>query len=409
MRKIRLPVLIAWLFCAVVVAVSIISSVSTLAQMPSSEQPNLLFGEAAWNFLPMLFAIPAALIISHQPRNVIGWLLMTLPLVALPVDVIDRYLLSLPSPPVFSIPLMIMATFSSFSWVALIFPLLFIPLFFPTGRLLSPGWRWVLYLAAGMALFLVVWGLLSKSIFLEKSKWTIANPYGVIPEGLEMVFAQVWSLLLVVLTVTCLSSIFVRYRRAGAVEREQMKWLLYACAVFGLVYVPSLFLHSDTNASLQGTLIDLLFLAAICTIPAAITIAILRYHLFDIDVIIRLTVVYATVTALLGLAFAGGVALLQEVFRSLTGQTSEMAVLVTTLAIAALFNPLRQRVQEMINRRFYRQKYDADQAIAEFAAAARSGADLYALTDMLTELVATTLEPSQVSLLLRAKKREGGE
>ena len=137
----------------------------------------------------------------------------------------------------------------------------------------------------------------------------------------------------------------------------------------------------------------------------AFAIAILRYHLFDIDIVIRLTLVYASVTGLLGLVFAGGIVLLQFVFRKLTGQASDLAVVVTTLAIAALFNPLRLRIQALIDRRYYRAKYNADQALAELTNAARSGSDLDELSSMLIELVLKTLQPAQVSLQLKAGER----
>ena len=214
-----------------------------------------------------------------------------------------------------------------------------------------------------------------------------------------------WSGMLAVLTAASLASMVMRYRQAGVLEREQMKWLLYACSIFGLVYIPSVFLaNRGADPGLQE-LANLLFGIAIIAIPTAIAIAILRYHLFDIDVIIRLTLVYATVTGLLGLVYAGGIVLLQFVFRKLTGQASDLAVVGTTLVIAALFNPLRLRIQALIDRRYYRAKYNADQALAELTNAARSGSDLDELSSMLIELVLKTLQPAQVSLQLKAGER----
>lgn len=409
MRKLRVPIVIAWIFCALISAVSLYGAASTLIRLPLADDKMLLFGDAFWSLLPMLFAIPATLIISHQPRNVIGWLLITLPLVALPVAAIDRYLQSLPAAPAPSIPILIMVTVSSLSWIALIFPILLIPLYFPTGRLLSPKWRWVIYLVASMTLVIFFYAIFSRQFWSENLSWTLENPYGFIPNEAETIFMPVWSWLLIFVTVFSLVSIFVRFRRASIVEREQIKWLLSSCALFGMVYIPSVLIDAGTDRINSNPFFILLFALTIIAIPVSITIAILRYHLFDIDVIIRLTLVYATVTALMGLVYAGGVALLQEILRSLTGQTSELAVLITTLAIAALFNPLRQRVQEMINRRFYRQKYNADQALTEFASAARSGSDLDALSGMLTDLVAKTLEPVQVTLFMKVRKTEARE
>ncbi len=180
-----------------------------------------------------------------------------------------------------------------------------------------------------------------------------------------------------------------------------MKWLLYACSMFGLVYIPGLFLHNENFPPPWNGLFSILFGLVVIGIPAAITIAILRYHLFDIDVIIRLTLVYAIVTALLGLVYAGGIILLQAGFRSLIGQTPDLAVVTTTLIIAALFNPLRLRVQAIIDRRFFRQKYNAEQALAQFATAARTSSDLDTLTGMLVDLVEKTLQPAQVDLQIK--------
>jgi hypothetical protein len=404
---IRGSVLTAWLFCALVIAASLIESISALSRSGGAGDPIVLFSEVIWNVLLILFAIPAALIITHQPRNPIGWLLMALPLAAIPVALIERHLSSFPTAPPATIPNLVMLAVSGLSWIALIFPLLLIPLFFPTGRLLSPRWRWVIYLAAGMIAIVFLWALFTETIQPEFASWRMDNPIGFIPEEGLAFFMPVWSLLLAGLTAVSLVSIAVRYRRASAVEREQMKWLLYTCFIFGLIYIPSVFLHSDESTGLLIGLFDILFVFVIGAIPAAITIAILRYHLFDISVIIRLTLVYATVTGLIGLIYAGAILLLQGLFRQVSGETSPLALVITTLAIAAMFNPLRQRVQTAIDRRFYRQKYNADQALAEFGNVARHGSDLDALGEMLIAVVSKTLQPTQVNLQIFTRINPG--
>jgi hypothetical protein len=205
-----------------------------------------------------------------------------------------------------------------------------------------------------------------------------------------------------------MASIFIRFRRAAVVEREQIKWLLYACAIFAVVYIPSLLYNTERLPTPYREMIDMLFLLVIITIPASVAAAILRYRLFDIDVIIRLTLVYTLVSGLLGLIYAGGVLVLQEGLRVLTGQASEIALVITTILIAALFNPLRLRIQAWIDRRFYRSKYNAEQAIAEFAAAARNGSDLDVLAAMLEDVVRNNLQPTQLSLLLKSNPVERG-
>ncbi len=396
MERPRGPVLLAWIFCAVTSAMALFKVASILVQDGGQvgQYANIVFA-----LVPILFALPAAWIITRQPRNTIGWLLMIDPLVEIPSALFSVYFSGFQAgPPPATFLNVFMAWLVSLSWMALIFPILLIPLFFPTGRLLSPRWRWTVYLAIAMILFLMVWGALTRNIQLDFMPWAMTNPAGFISDETSNAILPPWSILLAVLTVASLVSMVLRYRRGSLVEREQMKWLLYACFLFGLVYIPGVISNTHTSQWSVSLLINYLLPFAIMAVPAAITIAILRYHLFDIDVIIRLTLVYVILTGLLGLVYFGGIILFQHVFRVLTGQTADLAVVVTTLAIAALFNPLRRRVQAVIDRRFFRQKYNAEQALTQFAVAARGSADLDALTVMLADITQDALQPTQVSL-----------
>jgi hypothetical protein len=195
----------------------------------------------------------------------------------------------------------------------------------------------------------------------------------------------------------------VRFRQGTPMERQQLKWLMYPTALFtavamlqalapatGLAQIPVLMAFLDFSIGI----IYLLF-------PIAIGIAILRYRLWDIDVIIRKTLVYAALTATLALVFFGGVALLQQVFGCITGiESSPIAIVLSTLAIAALFSPLHRRTQDFIDRRFYRSKYNAEQALEAFAALARSETDLEALTGKLMDLISETMQPEKISIWL---------
>jgi hypothetical protein len=204
---------------------------------------------------------------------------------------------------------------------------------------------------------------------------------------------------LLLLAVSCAAAPFVSFRRAGAVERQQIKWLFAAAALFALVYVPGFFNGAFTDSA--GLLWNFLFTLAILGIPIAIGIAILRYRLYDIDIIIRRTLQYTVLTAMLALIYFASVVLLQSLFEALAGQQSPIVIVVSTLAIAALFSPLRLRVKNVVDRRFFRRRYDAKQTLAAFAAVSRDEVDLDALSAALLGAVEGTMQPERVLLWLR--------
>ena len=396
---------LAWILFGIVTLGSLVSLVTTPADrvpFPKSlEQINLVTS----NLIPVAFAFLAAMILSRQPRNVIGWLLMMPALLGiLPVDAYIRSFTSAPlQPPVL---LVISLWFANWAWLLLIYPIFFIPVLFPTGRPPSPRWRWLLVAGLGMIAIFLFLVTFSQTFRPTELGWSLKNPIGFLPpdDVWEKYFNVLWPAALFSLTLLSVASLFVRYRRAAAVERAQIKWLLYACALFAAIYIP-LWWISDLKTILND-IWAILFHLSILAIPAAITVAILRYRLFDIDVIIRKTLVYAALTATLGLVFFGGVALLQQVVGRITGtDDSPVAIVISTLLIAALFTPLRRRIQDFIDRRFYRQKYNAEQALADFADTARSETDLEALTGKLVEVVSQTMQPEQVLLWLRPGKK----
>ena len=264
------------------------------------------------------------------------------------------------------------------------FPLFFLWLYlFPNGHAVPRRLLWVFWPLWGLFL-LNVWGYIL-TIFAEDSlpiAQMIANlkPYVkplILPLILLVIAAQVYRYFLV----------------SGTAERKQTKWFLYILIIILLPKILLDLLVEDFPAELNA----ITFIA----LPIGIGIAILRYQLWDIDVIIRKTAVYAVLTALLALVYIGLVVLLQNAFDSVSGQQSPIAIVICTLVIAALFAPLRQRVQAFIDRRFFRKKYDAQQVLAQFAQTARDETDMEVLTAELIRLVQETMQPETVGIWLK--------
>jgi len=398
----------AWCLCTASCLAALIFAGTLFVQQGQSENSIKLAGDLAWVLLPVPFAITAALIVSRQPNNVIGWLLMTPVCLMLISNPLDTYMSKVTAPPINpDLPFLLMIWFSGWDWLALIFPLLLLTLLFPTGRPPSARWRWVLFLAAGLCivfLFIVTFG---KTLSDSNSNWSISNPIGFIDDSAIQSFIGPWQASLIVMTILCAGSLFVRYRRSGSIERQQIKWLLYACGVFAVIYILGFWsnLTSGDN-SIAANLYNLLLSVTILTFPASIAMAILRYHLWDIDILIRRTLIYTLLTATLALFYFGSILVLQQIFRFMTGNTSSIAIVISTLAIAALFAPLRKRVQNFIDRSFYRQKYDAARALEEFNAATRREVQLERLTSLLVSVVEETVHPDGIWMWIRNKKQE---
>jgi hypothetical protein len=202
---------------------------------------------------------------------------------------------------------------------------------------------------------------------------------------------------------------FVRLRRATGVERQQIKWFAYAAAVAvsGSIVGHSLFLATDASWLLWAGLIP--GMVGVLGMPVAMGIAILRYRLYEIDLIINRTLVYGSLTAILATLYFGGIVVLQRLFVALTAQESQLAIVASTLAVAAIFNPLRRRIQALVNRRFYRRKYDAAKTPEAFSVKLRDETDLDALSDDLVGVVKETMQPAHVSLWLRPDTSPKGE
>lgn len=352
-------------------------------------------GEPGLLVLSLVFAFAGSLIAAHQPRNVIGWLLM-IPAAGIQWGgAAGLYLDSLsPVPDRLDLPLYLAIIAENFSWMALIFPLFHLLLVFPTGRVLSGRWRWFVWLEKTMILFLLVAGLASTQLGPLEGEWTVANPHGFVPPTFfDGVFWVVWTAGLIALPVAGLASMVIRYRRAGPEQRQQIRWLLYAAAVFAFVY-SLLALFTDW---MSGTVFDLVFFVAIAGIPASVAIAVVRHRLFDIDVVIRRTLTYAVVTGVLGVLFTGGVVGVQGLF----GVGSDVAVAGSTLAVAAGFNPLRRKVQQAVDRRFNRSRFDAVREAEGMVLRLRNVTDTDLIGVELLAVIGRTLQPQAMGLWLR--------
>jgi hypothetical protein len=217
---------------------------------------------------------------------------------------------------------------------------------------------------------------------------------------------------LVASTVLSASSMVVRFRRAVGEERQQIKWFAFAAGFAALGWVVNSLAYANVGGteSLFLVVAQLLLLLSLLGIPLAVGIAILKYRLYDIDIIINRTLVYGSLTATLLAVYFGGVATIQAVFRFLTGQEQQpqLAVVISTLAIAALFNPVRRRIQSFIDRRFYRSKYDARKTLEAFSVRLRDETNLEALNNELVGVVRETMQPAHVSLWLRPEKASKG-
>jgi hypothetical protein len=344
----------------------------------------------------LTFSVVGAIIASRQPRNAIGWLFCGVGLV-MGINSLTggyaEYRLSGGSDPGSLVETA--AWFASWSWTLLVYvPTSFLLLLFPDGRLPSPRWRPVAWCAVLGLIGFVAGTALNPGPLGDFPR--IMNPYGVDSPILGAV-AVAGVILAAASMVASAVSVIVRTRRAGRVERQQIKWLAYGGALaVGAIFVGSV-ISTIWSADVGIALISIGLLG----VPIFTGVAITRYRLYEIDIVINRTLVYGALTAALVAVYFGGVATLQVLFRALTGQQSTLAVVASTLLIAALFNPLRRRIQAFIDRRFYRRKYDAAKTLEAFSARLRDETDLQALNGELTRVVRETMQPAHVSLWLR--------
>ena len=353
----------------------------------------------------LAFSTVGAIVASRQRKNPIGWLLLGIGLLYATELFAGNYSVytfltnpgSLPGGA-------ISAWLTSWVWIAGGSLVLFVFLFFPDGKLPSPRWRpvaWLVLLNAALAVAPFALGAGHLKDFAEGL--SVTNPVGIVGSvGLLRMFSRIAFLLLVPISLALIFAFFVRFRRARGDERQQIKWVAYGVALFALALIVA-----SVWPSLDGSVVGgALFLVGFLAIPSAMALAILKYRLYDIDLVINRTLVYGTLSATLALVYFGSIALLQGTWIALTGQKSQLAVVASTLLIAALFNPIRHRIQSFIDRRFYRRKYDAGKTLETFSASLREETDLENLAGALVVVVERTIQPTHVSLWLRDREEQ---
>jgi len=355
--------------------------------IPRGEAENLVYVMAV--AVLILITALGSVISARQPGNRIAWLLhaisvgLLLSMASSLVTESDKPI----SPDFWDYAAFVIINGLSLSFLYPIFLIFFI---FPTGRFLTRRWRW-----AGWIGVLFIPAMLLVALFTEEvgeiwaeEPWRIPNPIGFLPFDTVKYMSWAWQTALIVLAVGGVVALIVRYRRSDVVVRTQIKWVLYAAVVVAVSF-PFAFGNNPTVSAL-------LMLIVIGLIPVAITVAVTRYKLFEIDRIISRTISYAIVVGLLVAAFLGLITLITTLLQP----QSSLAVAGSTLAVAALFNPLRKRVQHAVDRRFNRSSYQAARVSEQFAARLDQPHTVEELAELWKQTVNETLQPQASGLWL---------
>jgi hypothetical protein len=383
---------LAWAVCALSLALTALCFF-LMALILRLDTPVYFF----WLYLTVIamgYSVIGAIIASHLPNQPIGWICCAIGFIAA-VDhfggeyavyaVLARSEALLGS--------QAMLWLQSWLWMLFVGLFVFLLLLFPTGRLPSGRWRPFAWVSVAMISVAVIW-----SSIISPDVRPDAPPSPV-------------QLSVMLLGLVAAASVVVGRRGARGVERQQIKWLLYAGAIFfvGPTFQITVSYVVRVEGSWALWVGNILGVVSGLGVPVAIGIAILRYRLYEIDLLINRTLVYGSLTAMLVALYFGGIVVLQRIFVLLTGQQSTLAVVASTLAIAALFVPLRRRVQGFVDRRFYRRKYDARKTLETFSLKLRDETDLDALNNDLVGVVRETMQPAHVSLWLRPETAPKGK
>jgi hypothetical protein len=398
---------LAWSMCALSLA---LAALSLLLLYLNYSHPGVPIW-AYWmpnTLITVGFSTVGAVIAPRlPPDNPIGWVFCTIGLLIGVTHFSAQYaiyaLLAAPG----SLPAgEAMAWILTWVWIPGLGLSTFQFLLFPNGRLPSHRWRWFAWLSLLVILVGMIWQAFAPGLVQGGDAGDIYNPLGV--EGLPNVEKPIQTLLFVLMLISA-ASLFVRLVRASGVERQQLKWFTYVSVLSAGSVILTYTISEAIGSVWLRWAGEVMIVVALLGTPIAMGIAILRYRLYEIDLIINRTLVYTALTVLLVAVYVGSVVLLQGLLRALAGQESQLAIVASTLAIAALFNPLRRRVQAFVDRRFYRSKYNARKTLETFSAKLRDETDLDALNAELVGVVRETMQPAHVSLWLRPDTPRKGE
>jgi hypothetical protein len=380
---------LGWSLCGLTVALVAGAIVFALLNGPASRSDLIDF--SVFFAASVGFAGVGALIVTRHAGNRVAWFMIGGALISTLVQLLEQYAFyglvtqpgSLPAPQVLlGLRMMLVG-------VAPALHLVLLPLYFPTGQLPSPRWRHVVRLAVGgVVLFAVSLAVSRQALTVHSGSTALANPLSI--EWMARLAGVIeiggYSLLVVLVTAAVMS-LALRFYRSTGIERQQIKWVAYAFSFLPLALLAGIYI-------------------ALVGIPLAIGIAILRYRLYDIDIVINRTLVYGSLSATLLLVFYTLVTsvgwMIGGITRgTMTDEEPGLALVVSTLAVLALFRPLRARIQRFIDRRFYRQRYDAARTIDDFAIRLRHEIDLDTLRVELQTTVQQTMQPTRVLLWVR--------
>ena len=393
--KRRTASFLAWLLFGVSLALS--TAAVVLGTLPT-RQP-LEIEALGYGLAIMAFPVAGALIVSRQPGNLIGWLLIIGGLGGALNVFLSSYVSTFtvfPGRPW-------LAWIAQWIWAGFLAPTLLVLQLFPDGSVLTRRWRLVVWLSIGAFALVAAGTALSPGPFADYSH--VRNPLGV--EALRGTPIEdggiAWTLVIAAIVLSA-ASLILRYRRSSGERRQQLKWVAYAAAVLATGWILAAFTFQIGLSVLGNILIGL----GLLSLPISMGVAILKYRLYDIDLVINRTLVYGALTALLVGVYVGAAVGLGALVRSITGQqNNSLVIAASTLAVAALFGPARRRIQGFIDRRFYRRKYDAVRTLEDFSARLREQVELDSLARELLGVVRETMQPAHVTLWLRSREESG--